>query len=460
MLRLLFFFIIISAISFLASWFADNRGLVFVDWLGYRIETSMMFVVASTSLAFVALLATIELALYIWNIPSRFRTRNKIHRYEKGLISLTKGFTALAISDEKRAKQAVRESKNLLGVRPITHILAAETAQLGGDTDEARKHFAALLEYKPTEFIAVRGLLESARKSGNIPKALQYAEKAYRMRPDMEDIPYILLTLYEQAGKWDEAHLFLEKYSSRNWIPFFKKRADFDVKKQKSLVLFMRGKEFIENGEDRESTWLKSYDIISRSLKYDPGFIPAAEAAVDLALKLGMKRKAISTVERMWKTAPYYKMGLSYLEMFASEKEAKKIKRAKKLLSINPKSVESHKVVANAAMKAGDTTLARNHIKLAITEVGETRSLCNMMVEVEKLSDEGDEQLVHKWAVKAKQAPRDDFMWRCGECGHKTELWNIKCEECDSFGSVKMTGFRSEFKKLPKKEMLALGQEN
>ena len=68
--------------------------------------------------------------------------------------------------------------------RRIGTQLAAQTAQLGGDEDAARRYFTAMLEKPETAFLGLRGLLMQAMKAGDRAEALSLARRAYEERPN------------------------------------------------------------------------------------------------------------------------------------------------------------------------------------------------------------------------------------------------------------------------------------
>src|SRR5262249_1991532 len=69
------------------------------------------------------------------------------------------------------AKRQAKIANNLLNDPPLTLLLAAQTAQLGGDEDAARRYFTAMLEKPETAFLGLRGLLMQAMKAGDRAEA-------------------------------------------------------------------------------------------------------------------------------------------------------------------------------------------------------------------------------------------------------------------------------------------------
>jgi HemY protein len=53
MIRVILFLILIGLVAFGAAWLADRPGDVTITWFGYRIETSVMVLVASVAVLIV-----------------------------------------------------------------------------------------------------------------------------------------------------------------------------------------------------------------------------------------------------------------------------------------------------------------------------------------------------------------------------------------------------------------------
>lgn len=415
MLRLMLFFLLLAAISLLVTWLADNHGRLSVDWLGYHIEADIMTATGFVVAVFISGILLIELFLYIKNTPKRFSQSRNVQRHDKTLLAITRGFAAIAAGDAKKTKQAAsvvarltkrQSEKNRL----IAHIFSAQAAQMEGNNVIARKHFSALLEDKDTEFVAVSGLLESARAKGELGEALALAERAYKLNPNSKGAAHALLNLYKQSGKWEAAEQFLEKYKKKEWFAgLFGSNGELDISRERAIIYFMYGKKYSDKDEKQ-----KAFEFAEKANKLQPNFLPAVALCAKLASDLGKKRKAAFVIERAWKHSPYTELRDIYFNIFNSDDENKTVKRAQNLLSLNKTHPESHRAVARAALKAGDITLARNHAKLAMAD-NETTSLCRLMVDIEKAAKESEE-VIQQWSAKAKYAMRDPA-WTCRKCG-------------------------------------------
>ena len=167
MFKFLTFILILTLISVSAVWFIENDGSIVVEWMGYRIQTSVMFTVFSIVVLFFLLFVILQVLSAIKNAPKNYQKSVKDKKKEKGLIALTEGFAAIAAGDVKQAKKLTKQAVGCLGNAPVTKLLAAQSAQLEGNFGEAKVHYSAMLENKETEMIAIKGLLLQAEKDGD-----------------------------------------------------------------------------------------------------------------------------------------------------------------------------------------------------------------------------------------------------------------------------------------------------
>lgn len=424
MIRLVIFFILITAISIVFAWLADNQGNVVVNWLGYRISASVTFAFFFSFLIIITAVFFIEFILFVKNAPDKIRNRIAKRKMEKGLAALTKGFAALEVADVKKSSSAAKESIKMIPNEPLAMMLAAKSAQTNDDIKSAKIFFSKLLENKDTEYMAVKGLISAAKKEGDKDTAVALAERAYKIAPDSKSVVPVMIQLYKQAGKWSEAQLLLEKISSRGFAGIFT-RHNAEIQKEKAKIMMVRAMQ--AEREDKDELARK---LIFEAVDACPGFVPAALVCAD---EVGDKKKAKTILEKCWKHSPHPQVAEKYLSLLSDNNAAKHLKRAIHLSKLNPNSAESHILLAKAHLLAGDPTKARNHLKIAMAS-GETKSLCKLMADIER-AGEGEAQVIKQWQEKAAHS-QSDAKWVCGECGQAYEKWDIKCSVCDATDSI------------------------
>ena len=444
MLKLLTFVLILTLISVSAIWFIENDGSIVVEWMGYNIKTSIAFAVAALSLLFFTLFFALQILATIKNAPKNYQKSVKDKKKEKGLVALTEGFAAIAAGDTRQAKKLTKQATACLGNVPVTKLLSAQSAQLEGNLSEAKIHYSAMLENKETEMIAIKGLLLQAEKDGNIEEAVLLAEKAIKSQPSSDWANKVLLRLYKITKRWKEARNLTENLARLKIIT--KEQAKRDV----AIMNLALSKE--AQTSDRKVT---AMEFSQKAYKDLPGFAPAAVIYAKLLMEVSKKnkRKSVNALEKCWKINTNPALANSYLEIYENDTAEKKLKHAEKLLKLKPNDFNSHIIVAKNAIAAGDSTKARNHLKMALS-IKETATICNLMAEVEEI-DASDDEAVKKWSERAQNC-QPDSDWGCRKCSASQTNWNTNCNNCGSFDSLKWTDNKSTIDLVNVKENLAV----
>jgi len=423
MVRLLILLLILSLAAIASVWFIENDGSIVVEWMGYHIQTSVAFSVLAVFIAFVLLFAFLQILILIKNAPKNYQKSAKDKKKERGLTALTEGFAAIAAGDTKQAKKLVKQANVCLGQVPATKLLAAQAAQLDGNEDEAKVHYNAMLENKETEMIAIKGLLLQAEKDEDLQKATFLAEKAVKAQPNSDWANSVLLRLYKITKKWEEAQEVLKKISRMKMLEPQK------VKRDSAIISIAQSTQHKEQGDSD-----KALLFAQKAYKELPDFSPAAILCAKLQLDTNNKRKAVKTLESSWKQNANPQVAAAYMDIFSDETPEKRLKYADKLLNMQPNDINSHIVVAEAAIAADNASKARNHLKMALN-VRETSLICKMMADVERL-EEAEEESINKW-LQRSQTSIAEPVWTCSKCSASQINWNSSCDNCQSFDSLK-----------------------
>lgn len=424
--KALFFLLFLTIFSLASLWFVENDGSIVIDWMGYRIQTSVAFAVLFLIITIVACTLFLQLILWIKSGPGRFRKARKERRFSQGLIALTQGFAALAAGDTAQARSLTKRASNNLDNMPITKLLAAQTAQLEGNREMAKEHYSAMLEdknkNKETEIIAIKGLLLEAREDNDLGKALFLAEKAYKLKPDADWVILILLDLYRKTHKWGKAEELTKKALKYKLIPKESAQRIF------GLTAFAMYEDNLKHGRDEDSKYL-----VKKAYKSAPDVVPIIISYAKMLAMSDKTRKEVKLLESHWRVTPHPDIATAYIEIYADSSEEVRLEKAARLLELQPSQPESHFIYASMALEAGQLGLARQHLKIALSH-GETKSLCLLMAELETM-DRASHEVVHYWRERGIMA-NDFAVWQCSKCQKKSESWNILCHNCGSFDSI------------------------
>jgi HemY protein len=104
----------------------------------------------------------------------------------------------------------------------------------------------------------------------------------------------------------------------------------------------------------------------------------------------------------------------------------------KKLVALNPDHVESQTLLAEMAMKVGNSSLAEESLTKALEANAGVRQY-RLMAEFEE--SRGNKDAAREWLLKASEA-NPDPQWTCGSCGAATDEWEAACPSCGAFGAL------------------------
>lgn len=439
MFRLLLFIIALVIAAIGLARIADTPGTVSILWMGWQIETSVMFLTFAVGVLVIGVFLLYRIVDSIVSLPDRFRRSRRADHHERGLSALTEAFAALAVSDHAAAKKLTRKADKLLGSPPITHLLAAQLARLEGDGASAVAHLRPLLQHKETRFLAARGLLEQARQSGDMKQAIAYAEEAENIRPDSSFAAISLIDLYTHEQRWQQALDIVRKARKHKALNAGEaKRYTALVEYQHALNLYAR-EEF-----DTALRYAKS------AHKALPDMAPLALLLMRIHFRLGQKRQIPVVVARTWKLAPHPSLATLYKKQHMDEPPSRRLKRMEKLAAHNPNDIESHVAMAEAALDDGQFEKAHNHLKIALGKQ-ETPRICKLMARLEETAHK-DKVRAEEWTARAAKAAIGPS-WTCESCKAAVERWSLHCPECDGFDTIEWKINRLNFLDSPKRIM-------
>ncbi len=286
MRRVLLYLVQLAIIVAAAIWLAEQPGEVRIDWFGWRIETS-----AAVLLLIVLALAWVLAVLRgIWKwlrrAPGRFVEARRERRREEGYEALGRGLAAVAAGDAQEARRFARKASTLLDEPPLTRLLTAQAAQLGGDEKEAARQFQAMRDDPATEFVGLRGLLAKALRDNDRGQALALAERALELKPTAPWLLKQTFALQAEAGSWRKAMVTLADAAGRGAI-----EKETARRARTALLVALAGE---------TDDALEAKHLTSEATELAPGFAPAAVKLAELHAAAGSERRAIKTLERAW----------------------------------------------------------------------------------------------------------------------------------------------------------------
>ncbi len=422
MTRAILWILIIGAFVGVAFQFADTPGSVSLLWRGWRIDTTVAFLVLCAAALAMAAAFAYRFWVAMWHVPRRWLTFRRTQRRERGYRALTEGMVAVAAGDAAGALRQAKRADGLLGDPPLTMLLSAQAAQLNSDDAAARGYFNRMLERPETAFLGVRGLLMQAQRDGDAAAALGYARHAYELRPKT---PWVLTALFDlqvRHGSWRDARVTLDEAIRHHAITAEEGRD------KRVAVLLGCSAEAGEAGAPSEAM------THARKAHAQAGdFLPATLRLVGLLIGQGKNRPASRIIHNAWSRAPHPELARLYISMFESDEPIKRLHRVERLASVHPNHPESHVALAEAALEAELWGTARAHLERAANEVSTAR-VCRLMADLEE-AENGNIEAAREWLLKAAKAVPDP-LWMCSSCGAAWLHWSPICGKCETLGTL------------------------
>ncbi|MFA6019112.1 MAG: heme biosynthesis HemY N-terminal domain-containing protein [Rhodospirillales bacterium] len=418
MLRLLRYLAGVGLLVAGAVWLADRPGAVSMDWLGWQIETSMPVLMVLLLLAGFLLFWLARIFGFLVGMPNVFGRMLAERKQRKGYEALTKGLVAVAAGDPKEALRQARQADSYLGTPPLSLLLAAQAAQLAGDEEGATHHFEAMQKRPETEFLALRGLLTQALKKGERAKALDYARKAYALKPDADWVFAALSDLLIEDKAWEEALDLTAKAAKRHLI------GDVAAKRRKALLTL----EAAMQASDAKH----GAKLAQTAFDLAPDLPAAAIAAARRLKETGVEAKAARLLEKAWKANPHPSLHQAMMGLLEGEEALKQELAVERLVSGAADHPESRIAVARAALKARLWGKARSSLAPLTANAPEARVIALMAA-----IDEGEGKLSDSvvWLRRLGEATPDPA-WVCSSCGHTCEDWSSSCPACHGFDAL------------------------
>ncbi len=406
MFRLFLFLLIVLALGLVFAWVADRPGVVTIDWLGQEISVSLM-------VALTALILLIAAVVFVWGfLQGLIKTPTLIagffsnRRRHRGYDALSRGLIAASSGDVDTAKSLARESGKLLKNEPLVSLLATQAALLEGRRDTARANFQSMLENENTRLVAIRGLFLEAERQGEPQAARHYAEEAARLAPALPWAGKAKLRYQVVDGEWDDAIETLEANRAAGLIDKEK------GKRERAVLLTAKAISIEPQDPDTAKALAREAHKLAKDL------VPAAVIFASAASRLGDVRGATRVLEATWKLSPHPEISEAYLNVRTGDSVQDRLKRAKRLASLQKEHVEGALAVAAAAIDAMDWNLARQSLEPVLLE-NPTERACLLMAEVEE-GEHGDKGRTRDWLARAVRANADP-VWTAD--GQVSEAW-------------------------------------
>jgi HemY protein len=426
MIRNLIYLVVVGAAVAVAVWLADRPGSVVLEWQGWQLETSLG--IAALAVVVVAVVAGLLWVSWSWLVrrPHEWGLRRQLKRQRAGMEALADGLVAIAAGDSDAAARHGRRAGALLEHAPMTLLLEAQTAQIAGDDEAARRAFEKMLEAPETEFLGLRGLITDAMRAGDDGRALAHARRAYALKPRTPWVLDTMIALHSRAGEWREAQRLVEESQKS------RRSSGTAGRRQQAALLTERARTARGAGNAAEA-----YAQARKAAELDPALAPANELVARLVADDGRTRRARKMLEKAWAECPHPALVAAYLDIAVGAADPlDRYKAVEMLVRPAREHSESRFAVAEAALDAGLWGEARKQLG-TLVETTATPRVFRLMA---RLADEDaeDESRAEDWLERAAQADADSA-WVCGDCGTVADDWSAVCGHCGAFATLDWT---------------------
>ncbi len=422
MIRVLSYVVALALLVAGAVWLADHPGTATVQWLGWRVQTTVP-VLLGALLAIAAFLTwAFHLLAGLTRMPGRWADDRRDRRRRKGYLALTDGLAAAAAGQLGAARKLADRADKLLADPVLTRYLAVQTARLAGDADAAREHFNAMLERPETAVLGLRGLLDQALAKGDAETAVDLAVRARTISPADSWLADALFTQLVKLGRLHQAQDLVADARRRGAWPAAQ------ANHRRALVLNERAARAAADGDSRSAV-----TFAKQALAAEPGLTAASLHLATMQAAAGQMRRAATVLEKAWARQPMPELARAYAALAPEDPPLQRARRLEKLAAARPGDAESRLALGEASLNAKLWGQARKHL-LAAAELRPSAEPYRLLARLER-EEYGNQAAAQAWLDKAAAAPPGPA-WQCGACGAKAASWSLSCPNCGAIDGM------------------------
>lgn len=405
MVRVIVFLVLIGVAALGAAWIADQSGDVVLAWDGWRISTTLPVAILCFGLAIAAAMLLWALVSMLIRLPARLRHARHARHDRLGRDAIAKGLIAIGAGDRDAARRHANIAERHAQHDPLRLLLAAQSAQLAGDHDGARRAFHAMAERKETRLLGLHGLFIEAQRNDDPMQAVAAAEEALKVTPSATWASHAVLGFRCAQGDWTGALAIVARNHSSGAID----RATY--RRQRAVLLTARALEVETSDRDL------ARDSVMEAVKLAPTLIPAAVLAARFLSENQQTRKAMQMIEAAWIAQPHPDLADAYAHVRLGDSALERLRRLERLAERTPGNVEGSLGIARVAIDAREFARARE--VLAPLVAAPTQRVALMMAEIER-GDHDDEGAARAWTLRAVRAAHDPA-WTAD--GYVSDRW-------------------------------------
>ncbi len=441
--KIVLFLMIVVAIAFGATYLMDGDNTIIGDLMitlgGVEYTLSAIEAVIVLTLLVVLIWVVLKLlSLLVATLRFINGDDTAISRYfnrsreRRGYRALSEGMMALASGDANAAMTKAGQAERYLQQPTLTNLLAAQAAEMSGNTTRAEQIYKELIKDPQTRFVGVRGIMKQRLATGDTDVALKLAQKAFELKPKHEEVQDVLLQLQAKSHDWQGARKTLGVKLKQGKIPR-------DVHKRREAVLALSQAADVIDEENS----IEKREAAIEANRLSPDLVPAAAMAAREYIAQGKPKLAVRVIKKAWESQPHPDLAAAFSEIAPNETPQERLKRFAQLSKLNPYHIESRLMMSELNLAAEDFPEARRALGDIVENEPDARAL-TIMAAIERGEGSSDE-VVRGWLTKALSAPRGP-QWVCDKCNTIHSDWVPVCSSCDVLDTL-------SWKQAPQNEM-------
>lgn len=401
MIKIILYVLSLVVLVTVAVWFADTPGRVSIDWMGWRVDTSVAILFAL--MAGILVIGTVLIRLWstLISMGRKYQTARKDKRVNRGLDGLAVGVASIHGGDSTTAQKGLREAKASFGEHAVLRVLEQQATRLSGDAKRAASEARELLTEPVTELAALRDLTMAAKDVGDLDGALGYAKRALDRKTPPRWALTTALDLQIALNRWEEAATTLDR---KDVISLFEPA---DLPRLKAAIYARAGSTALVDQDSAVAIkWAR------KALSADATRVDATVALARALAAETKTKKAATELEKAWRVNPHPSLLSAYLQLSPADSALAKAKRVETLVAGNQDHPESRLAVAETSLKADLWGAARSQLEPLLDKgtAPPTRARAAALLAQIDLGQHGDTKAATNSlviALESKSAPVD-----------------------------------------------------
>lgn len=428
MIKIIWNAFLLGVITLCAAWLSNHAGYVEMEWIGYRIQTSVAVLIGAGVLLYfifhyclvtpVSIVASAVSARFASDARAERIAKGKVARAMDRYVLLAAGMTALESGDVAAAENMQKQiHKKFEDDRYKTALFDARLAEEQGKLPEALDLYAKLSQNPETRLFGMRGVVRLNRLTGDTAQALEACTSLL----DEKNPPVWVISeafeLQAHEKRWDAALATLEKG---------RKRGVFDkptARRLKACILLEQS-ECAGDPEVRER-------LIREAADTDSSLIQAVLSAAECDIGRGNLRKARSVLKDLWKKSPCFAVYEMYQASFPDATPLDAVRNVEELISVAPDAALNGLVLADASFKAHLWGQAKTEVEKYLQSFPDSKRGLVLAGDIAEACR--DEKAAAEYRERA--AVQSDVSYRCSVCGTDFSRWHTVCPVCHTLGS-------------------------